>query len=79
MDGAGEEFLARATGALDQDRAAAVGDQGQDLEQPPHSGTSPDDVLECIAGLEFLLKLLDLREVLESLHTPDDVALVVFQ
>ena len=60
MNGTGDQLLAGAGLALDQDRALAAGDQRQGLEEPLHVVALRDDVLELVALLELLPQLRDL-------------------
>ena len=60
VDRLGEELLARAAGALDQDGTVTGGDVGDHLEELLHGLAAADDVGEGIPALELLAELLDL-------------------
>jgi hypothetical protein len=72
VDRSGDQLLAGSGFAFDQDRALAVGDQGQCLEEPLHVVTLRDDVFEHVALLDLLSEFGHEADVAEHLDTPDD-------
>ncbi len=69
VEGPGDELLARAGLAADQDGRAGGGDRLNLLEHPAQGGALPDDLAEVVLGAGFLFQVgFLLRElVLESL------------
>ena len=63
MDGACEQLLTGATGAVDHDRAVAGGHCWQDTEQLAHCRAAADDVSQRVPSLELFPQLLNLAQV----------------
>ena len=57
VDGLRDELLARAAGALDQDRGLRRGGLADHVEEPLHRGGAADDVLQAVARVEPLVQL----------------------
>ena len=79
MDGAGKKLFPRTAGTFNQDRAVALGDQTHDFEQTDHGGASPDDIFKSVSAAKLFLELFHLSQILERLHTSNDIAGAVSQ
>jgi hypothetical protein len=75
VEGAGEQFLAGAAGALQEHRAVACrATCWQDVEQLPHRRAAADDVGKGILLLGLAAQFLDHPQVAEALDAADDAA-----
>jgi hypothetical protein len=79
VDGAGEQLLAGAAGALDQHRAFAVRQQRQQLEHLPHRRAAAHNIGKAVFSLEFLAEVFDQAQIAERLHASDDVSAAVLE
>ena len=79
VDGAGDQLLASAAGALDQNGAPAFGHLRQETEDFDHPGVFADDVLEGVLPPKGLLEFFDCRDVLKGFDPADHSALGIPQ
>ena len=77
MDGAREEFLAGAAGAVDDDGAVARRHRRHHAIKIPHDAAATDDVAEREPALQLLLELFDLAEIAKRLDAPNNLASAV--
>jgi hypothetical protein len=78
VDGLGDEFLASAAFALNEDGGAAGGDLGDEVEEAKHRLAFADDVFEVVALLEGALELDDLFFGAVSGHGGADIGEELF-
>ena len=79
VNGARDQFLAGAAGALDQHRAAAFRHLGKDAEDLEHLFVLADNVLKRMLPAQRFLKFLERGYVLKGLNPSDDVTRLILQ
>ena len=79
VDRPGDQLLAGAGFALDENGGVASGDEGQEIPNPAHGGALGDDVTDPIAALELAPENAQLGEIAEHLDPADDRPAVVLE
>ena len=74
VDGAGDELLAGARLAGDQDRGRGVGDLADELVHPPHGGRPPDELVEALVPRQLVPEVAHLALERPPLERPGDHA-----